>query len=228
MYTPNRVGEYGGRVLILEHKRWEALFATMMGSVSQIAANTFWSGCLCLLFIYNILPPTEFKTYYVAIVAVLIVITLLMFALIHCLGELKINWRFFKKVKEGTNVFRRFDYYDKWSLFLISSVRFFVYVIQYYCLLKFFNVQIPLSLGVIAIGCMFFVQTIIPTIALAELGIRGIISLKVMGYLSDNVAGILDATFTLWMLNLVLPSLLGLVVLLRTNINLKELPENHS
>jgi hypothetical protein len=86
----------------------------------------------------------------------------------------------------------------------------------------FFDIQIPFIYSIVSIGCLFFVQTIIPTIALVELGIRGIISLQVFGYLSDNVAGILDATFTLWILNLVLPSIIGLIVLLRTNINLQE------
>lgn len=222
MYTPNRVGEYGGRVVLLKSKRWDAFFATMIGSISQIAANTFWSGCLSLFFIYIVLPQFDYKNYYIPIVILSIVSTLLLYLFINHIGRLNFNLPFFKTINKGIEVFKLFNFRDKSSLYFISSTRFFVYVLQYYCLLLFFDIQIPFIYSIVSIGCLFFIQTIIPTIALVELGIRGIISLQVFGYLSDNVAGILDATFTLWILNLVLPSLLGLIVLMRTNINLQE------
>ncbi len=222
MYTPNRVGEYGGRVVLLKSKRWDAFFATMMGSISQIAANTFWSGCLSLMYIHIVLPKFEYKNYYIPIIILSIVSTLLLFLFINHISRLNFNLPFFKTINRGIEVFKLFNFRDKSSLYFISSTRFFVYVLQYYCLLLFFDIQIPFVYSIVSIGCLFFVQTIIPTVALVELGIRGIISLQVFGYLSDNVAGIFDATFTLWILNLVLPSILGIVVLMKTNINLQE------
>ena len=40
-FTPNRVGEYAGRVFILEKaNRWEAVLITILGSLSQLLITT--------------------------------------------------------------------------------------------------------------------------------------------------------------------------------------------
>ncbi len=58
-------------------------------------------------------------------------------------------------------------------------------------------------------------MAIIPSIALAELGIRGTVSLFLFKEVSPNVAGIAAATFVLWCMNLMLPSLIGAAMFFR-------------
>ena len=48
----------------------------------------------------------------------------------------------------------------------------------------------------------FLSMSIIPTIALTEIGVRGSVAIYFFGFLSENVVGIMTASFTLWIINL--------------------------
>jgi len=62
------------------------------------------------------------------------------------------------------------------------------------------------------------VLAIIPTFAIAELGLRGKVSLKLIGLFSTNSLGISIATATIWIINLVLPAIAGSLLILSIKI----------
>jgi hypothetical protein len=61
---------------------------------------------------------------------------------------------------------------------------------------------------------MFFLLATVPTIALAELGLRGTISLQLFSWYSTNAAGIVATSAGIWFINLVLPALAGSLLIL--------------
>jgi hypothetical protein len=56
---------------------------------------------------------------------------------------------------------------------------------------------------------MFLILAVVPTIALAELGVRGKISIFLFGAFSTNTLGIVLTASTIWLINLILPALAG-------------------
>jgi hypothetical protein len=88
-----------------------------------------------------------------------------------------------------------------------------------------FSVQIPILHGLMIISLVFFIMTAIPTVTLAELGVRGSVSIYFIGLyfekfavLSDKInIGILSATSTLWLINLALPAIMGTFFVYRLN-----------
>jgi len=58
----------------------------------------------------------------------------------------------------------------------------------------------------------------VPTIAIAELGVRGKVSIFFLGLLSSNTVAIVAATVGIWLINLVIPAVLGSVLLLGVKI----------
>jgi hypothetical protein len=80
-----------------------------------------------------------------------------------------------------------------------------------------FSVDIPLHQGLLIISIVFFIMTSIPTVTLAELGIRGSVSLYFFGLyfehfgeLTDRInIGILSSSSSLWLVNLAFPAILG-------------------
>ena len=56
---------------------------------------------------------------------------------------------------------------------------------------------------------MFLALAIVPTIALAELGIRGKLSIYLFGLFSTNTLGIILTASTIWLINLIVPALAG-------------------
>jgi hypothetical protein len=61
---------------------------------------------------------------------------------------------------------------------------------------------------------MFLALAIIPTIALAELGVRGKLSIFLFGMFSTNTLGIVLTASTIWLINLVVPALAGSLFIL--------------
>ena len=102
---------------------------------------------------------------------------------------------------------------------LLSALRFFVFSTQMFLLLRAFSVEIPYLNAMVIIGVIFFAITLIPTVAIAELGIRGSVSLFLVGVyfgepenMSDGMAmGVVAASTSLWLINLAIPALAGAV-----------------
>ena len=64
----------------------------------------------------------------------------------------------------------------------------------------------------------FFVLAIVPSFALADLGIRGKFSTELFNLYSSNTIGIIGTTFGIWFINLFVPALVGSLLILGTKI----------
>lgn len=61
----------------------------------------------------------------------------------------------------------------------------------------------------------YYVQTIIPTVALSEIGVRGMIMMFLFsGVLMESE--VLLISFLIWVINLIIPGLIGLLFLAKT------------
>ena len=66
--------------------------------------------------------------------------------------------------------------------------------------------------------CIILILAIIPTFALAELGIRGKVSIFLLESFSRNYVGIISCTLGIWIINLVVPALIGSLLILGVKI----------
>jgi hypothetical protein len=94
-------------------------------------------------------------------------------------------------------------------LLLLSFLRYLVFVIQYILLLYVFKVEIGLQQGFWLITVLYLVMAIVPTFAIADLGIRGKFSIELLSLYSVNSVGIIGTTFGIWSINLFIPALAG-------------------
>jgi hypothetical protein len=103
------------------------------------------------------------------------------------------------------------------KLLLLSLARYIVFAIQYVLLFRLFEVHVTASALFWMMSVVFLVLAAIPSIALADLGVRGEVSLQLIGLLSSNSLGILLTSVAAWFINLIIPALAGslLVVGLR-------------
>ena len=223
-FTPNRVGEYAGRVFILEKaNRWEAVLITILGSLSQLLITTIAGAVSFVFFAYRYFGLKDDSKYYlyglVMIVLILIVALLLLFFNVSFLTGF-IN-RMPGKLKKARLYGRIFSMYSKPELLnvlLLSFIRFMVFISQFYLLLKLFGVNIPYSESLCLISLIYLVMAAIPTITLTELGVRGSVTLYFIGlYFTNhnNDIAILSATTMVWIINLVIPALIGAVFVFR-------------
>ena len=101
------------------------------------------------------------------------------------------------------------------QLALISGVRYLVFLLQYVLIFNLCGVVIDAPTLMALTSILFLILAIIPTLTLAELGIRGKVSLLLFGIYSTNKWGILAAAGGIWLLNLIIPACLGGLILLR-------------
>jgi len=230
-FTPNRVGEFFGRVFFLDKaSHIEGILITIVGSLSQLMITIIAGSLALLVFIPVHMPGTIYSHgyLYMGIVAIVATLDLLLLALFFNLSFLTtLKQQILKNgLKKLRRFFRVFAFYHNRELFrvmLLSLTRYLVFSTQFYLLLRLFNVNISYPNGIMLIALTYFIMAIIPTIALTELGIRGSVALYFFGlYFGQNSMagtqvnlGIFAASTILWMINLGLPALIGTVFVFR-------------
>jgi hypothetical protein len=209
LITPNRIGEYGGRIIYLNREnRIKGIVGAVTGNISQMLATCLFS--LPGLFIFFSGNQYSYLKLPALVLAVLLVI--FYFAIRKLPEFLKSKvFRFLAIVKQ---------YKTKYLsvLLLLSSIRYLVFLAQFYLLLSACDVALSLKEVFVFLPLVFLAISIIPGFALTEWGIRGSASLFFIGSISSNHAGILAAATLLWIFNIALPALFGTVFLAKVQI----------
>jgi len=224
--TPNRIGEYLGRILYMEEgNRLRVISLTIVSSMSQLII-TLLAGSVGLFFIRrNIdtgntiegLDSFWLQVLQYGVIIVLLILTGLYFRvslLINMVDKLRSINRYswlFSSLKD-------IDATLLLKLLSLSATRYIVFVVQYFLLFRLFKVDIAWWQCFWAVSVVFLVLAIIPTFAIAELGLRGRVSLKLIGLFNTNGLGISIATVTIWIINLVLPAIAGSLLILSVKI----------
>lgn len=209
--TPNRIGEYPGRILYMKQRNTPRLISiTFLGMFTQFLC-LFLFGILGLTY-YNIAFP-GFWQKIVLLLAILcaVSVAVIFFKFEKWSGVIE-RFSFMKKFKTYSKLLRKFTLKEQLLILGISMLRFCVYAFQYLLLLRWMHVEIPLLVGFCLACLFFFSMAIVPSIALAEMGIRGQLSLLLFQNFSTNKIGILVATLVLWFINLIIPALIGSVL----------------
>jgi hypothetical protein len=229
LFTPNRVGEYGGRVMMVSKgNRLHAVWATMVGISSQwivLVVGGWWA--LMGAFYLDFMPINSILLGSLILIGglastFLLVIYFNLKQLVLYAGRFKWTQKWSKKMSDSP-----FDYYTNRELIqalMYSGIRYLIYSFQYLCLLYFFGFQASIFATFLGILIVYLLQTGIPLPPSTGLLGRGNIALLIFGYLSiieGATVAILSATFSLWMLNVVLPSLLGAFFIARLGWNEK-------
>lgn len=215
MVTPNHSGDYPARIAFLARSNNTLRYVnvSVLGAVSQL-----WA-----IFIFGFFGLVLYNVQFAGIAPKV--------ALVICIAGnvllATIYWRFESWVPalERVRWLKKFALYGRLPATLtsqqqlkvlaLSLARFSVFTAQYLILLRWMNVDMPVFQGYFLAALFFWILAVIPSIALTELGVRGAVCLYLFGHFSTNSVGILAATAGIWMMNLVLPSIAGSILLMR-------------
>lgn len=215
IFTPNRVGEYGGRLMMVsKEKRVLSIFAVMVGVVSQwitLVIGGWWA--LMAAFWIGLVPINLLL--FIGLLWVGLLSTILMVVLYFNLQQsvlycLRFKWaqRWTSKLQEST--FQNYSIQELFKALHYSMRRYFIYSIQYLMLLYFFGFEASIGATLLGVLIVYLLQTGIPLPPSTGLIARGNIALLVFGYLSTTGSmAILASTFSLWLINVVLPAIIG-------------------
>lgn len=223
LFTPNRIGEYGGRILFVSPRhQWKAFAANVVGSIGQYLVlltggitggiwfagqKMGWSGAQQTKVLCASLPALLAACFCYFNIGLIIPV-------IARLPVLKKADGLISKLRLLQDFTRR----DLAYVWYWSVLRYAIYSSQYFLLLQFFDIKTGVLMGFSGIATIFLLQTVVPLPAIAGLLVRGSLAIFIWTYFSANEVGILAATFVLWIINLILPALIGTFSLSHVNI----------
>ena len=217
--TPNRVGEYLGRVMYMnEGNRLKTISITIVGSISQLIITLLMGSIGLILLRLTIEEKHLISTIWMQVIlygvlAVLGVLTLFYFKLswlIKWVDRLPGSSRFAYLVR----ALEDFNATLLLKLLSLSLFRFIVFIMQYYLLFRLFSVEINWWQSFWTVSVSFLVLAAIPSFAILELVQRGFVTKTLVGLYSTNIAGIGLATAGIWLINLIIPAIIGSLLIL--------------
>lgn len=216
LITPNRVGEFVGRVLFLspEH-RIAASFATAVGSIAQFVITVVLGllGLVALVMQAEHDQVSPDAAAWIGLCFLVAVATLLLYFNPDLLRAAIARLPVIKRWERHAAVLERFSASMLTRVLLISAARYGVFTVQFALLLGALA-EVPLDGAIAAIPVTFLVATLIPTVMLTELGVRGSVAVAVISPAAVHDQGVFLASTALWLINLGLPAMLGGIILL--------------
>lgn len=224
MFMPNRTGDFLGRILVLKKaNRIQAVLASLIGSMAQLATTIIFGVIAVVLFFPHWLPLDNSLNRWIYVgVIVSALLTLLLGVLAYLNFAVftdiikRISGKAHSKIVKYVTVFSYYHVRELSYVLLLSMIRYLVFSFQFYLLLRLFGIPLDYYHAMILIGMIYLLMTGIPTIALSELGVRGSVSLYIFQLyygIAENhySAFIVTASSVLWIINLAIPALVGII-----------------
>jgi len=230
VFTPNRVGEFMGRVFILKKTDpLKAILLTIVGSFSQLLVTIIAGTVAYILFAPKYLPPILFDITWLvrgfsltlAIVSLVLIFIYFNISVLHRVSIL-IPAKYSERIKNSIDAIADCPKRLLLKTGLFSSLRYLVFSTQFYLAIRLMDLSFTIAQCMLAIPVIFLVLAAIPTGILTELGVRGSVSVFLFGFITGAngldakaTLAVVSASTLIWFINIAFPSLAGVLVVFR-------------
>ncbi|HVW16161.1 MAG TPA: hypothetical protein VHB54_20185 [Mucilaginibacter sp.] len=217
VFTPNRIGEYGGRVMFLPNrKRIHGIFAMAVGSFGQnVITNVLGLTALCW-FVFTFLHVNIVVSLALSLAAGGFIILLLIFYFnISWLVTLLNRIRFLKKYHRFFDIMARYKTPELLNIMWFCLTRFFVFSFQYFLVIHLLIPDMPVFPMMMMVFILFFVQSALPSLDLFDIVVRNYTASTFFVYITTQNLAVMAAVSSIWFINLIAPAILGSVFVLK-------------
>lgn len=205
LITPNRIGDYGAKTMYyLKSMRTKIVMLNLLGNFSQMAITTFL-GCIGFIMLSS---RYAIEINYYKITRIAIVTLIIGLFVLFGIKQKRYKIKGFS-ITTILNFIKSIPLKTHLTTLLLSLIRYAIFSFQFYYLLTIFGANIDYTNAMMVITSMYLLSSIIPTIALFDMVVKGSIAVYLFGYLDVNELTILSITTLMWLLNFVIPSLIG-------------------
>jgi uncharacterized membrane protein YbhN (UPF0104 family) len=209
--TPKRLGNFIGRNWILKDKAQQVSISTISGNFFQLFITIIMAFCSFLyLYFFKTQFLLELKYYFLLLV---FFYSFLLFLIGYTIFNN--NWhpivnklKLVKYFNISTHHLTSINSIKRIRVLFFAMFRYWIFIFQYYILLKGFNNSIEFLDVIILVGLLFGTVTILPSFAPGNLGTREALSIFIFG---GSTLGIKFAlvSFLVWLVNVVFSALIG-------------------
>lgn len=201
LLTPDRLGDYPARASLLPDgvSKMQAVALGFAGSIVLAAVNIA-AGMVALLICGIEFPNLERRQ------LILLSVTLLIgFFAISCMMAF---WSKRTSLQRVPKLPICLQLRVAWW----SALRYVVFCLQLYCMLRFAGGDLATTDSLIAIPIYYLMLTILPALPAADPALRGGVGMVVFGAFTNNIPAAALATVLLWIINNFFPLIIGTFV----------------
>ena len=206
MLTPNMLGNFIGRIFYFQRRDRIAITVyTIFSNYGQFAASVI-VGLICIFFL-NETPFGLLPDYFIWLALPVILFVFIL----HFYFDFLFSKFFKRRMRELRipNKNRLFSSFH-WKVLFWSLFRLSVFSIQFYLVLVAFGAEFNFILF-LWIGQYYFWVTLAPSLFFGKVVIRDSIALWVLIAVVSNSTTIVAASFSIWIINLLIPTLFSVL-----------------
>ena len=207
--TPYHAGDYPARAMLLKDKRnfSAAVGVGLVGTIALLVVELIFGVPATWLFIsYN--PDIPMQYFAIAF----IVLVLMLSFLPHLVRYLsRHEWKN-TQMRQLSAALSHMSYPLFMKTIAWSMLRYTIWALQLALTLRLCGIAMTPVQYMIAIPFYYMVVAIFPSLPALTIAIRGSWSLIIFGVFSQNTAGIALAVVLIWLINTVLPMLIGSIL----------------
>lgn len=214
--TPFGIGDYAGRVLQLSGPdRGRAVGTVLVSRLSQLLITLLLGGSSLVLFYpdFRGMPVSELSTLLGGLAGAGF---LLLFFFRKPILSLIRRRREAARIYPYIEVISAYSRGELLYIHLLSLLRYLVFSFQFVLMLYFFGISTNLLLLFLGVNLVFLVKSFVP--AFFDLGVRESAAVYFFSFLCACPENILFASLSIWVINVVIPSVLGLLLVFRLKI----------
>ena len=201
--TPNRIGEYGVKSLYFEKfLRKKIIGVNFVGNFYQLMATLFFGITGFTNFVIEHPVGINFRSIF-QYSAFLFFMIFTLFFIVTSTDFIILYVRkarsFLKKIPLNLHL----------KVMLFSFIRFIIFSHQFYFLLLTLHPDIDYLEAITSIGSVYLIASITPILSLFDFVLKGSIAIWIFSFFNINPNTIVTITTLMWILNFVIPAIVG-------------------
>ncbi len=213
--TPHSLGDYAARILTLTgQERTKGIGAVFVSRISQFYITLYFGSIALILYLYYVVQAGELNYRLITGITIFAnIFFILMYGYHKQLLKVLERWPFLRKMLSYFHIIKEYSFAELNFALLLSLGRYVVFCFQFVLILIVFGISLPWWILLTGVAFIFFVKSVIPTFL--DLGVRETAAVFFFGVFGYDHQNIIFASLTLWLMNLVLPALTGLLLVHR-------------
>ncbi|GAB3516467.1 hypothetical protein GCM10027442_34120 [Emticicia fontis] len=224
-FTPLMLGDYAGKILMLKtQKRTASIGAILLGNGMQLYVSLLFGTISYGYFVWIAQP----KPFFLHVCIIGLLLTLLLFGIWVAFNLQKINFnaqnKLFQYISQYLIILKEYTLAEIRDIFLIATGRYIIFSIQFLLVLQLFSINLPLDILMAGVGLIFLTKTLGAAFNfLGDLSVRAITAVYYFGYFGAKLSLITTATFTIWLMNVLVPVIVGSLFILSLKFSTRNL-----
>lgn len=217
--TPNRIGEYGGRAILAPAaETGNVIFSSLLGSLCQwiVFLGCGWPALWLILGTHYVWPKwlLWLVSWSVPLLLVLLLVLVNQPWFVLGLKQWSTQHKWWRWLRKKIKAHQPLAYRRLLQALFLALIRFWIYSFQYLLLLWFFGLPLSFWQGMQGVFSIYLIQAGIPLPPGFSVITRSELALLVWEQANLLPLSIVSATFSLYVINLVIPALVGALLII--------------